>query len=303
MKVFVTGGTGAIGRYVVPALIDAGHEVTALARDDAKAERLEAQGAQVIRVSLFDKDALTHAFAGHDAVANLATAIPPMKEAFRPSAWETNTRIRTEGSTAVVDAALAADVPRLIQESISFMYADQGDQWIDESGAIDAPPGIDATLVAEGNANRFTQAGRIGVVLRFGLFYGPGSSHTDQFLRAARRHIGPLTGRARAYQSSIHLADAAAAVVAALDAPGGRYNVVDDEPMTKKDVAKAIGAAVGKRPWIYLPGRFARLGGKSSSIIMRSNRVRNTKFKDATGWSPRYRSAREGLLAEETMNA
>jgi nucleoside-diphosphate-sugar epimerase len=183
------------------------------------------------------------------------------------------------------------------------MYADGGDAWLDESSELDAPPGIDGGLVAERNANRFTEAGRIGIVLRFGLFYGPGSAHTDQYLRAARRHIGPMTGRARGYQSSIHLADAASAVVAALDAPAGIYNVVDDEPMTKKDVAKAIGAAVGKRPWIYLPGRFTRLGGKSSTIIMRSNRVRNTKFKDATGWSPKYRTAREGLLAKETIDA
>src|SRR2546421_141783 len=100
MRVFVTGGTGAIGRFVIPALVGAGHEVTALARDDAKAARLEREGAHVARVSLFDRDALTKAFAGHDAVANLATAIPPTKEAFKPTAWATNTRIRTEGSAA-----------------------------------------------------------------------------------------------------------------------------------------------------------------------------------------------------------
>jgi nucleoside-diphosphate-sugar epimerase len=307
MKVFVTGGTGAIGRFVIPALIDAGHEVSALARDDAKASSLEAQGTHPVQVSLFDVEGLTAAFAGHDAVANLATSIPPTKAAFKASAWEMNTRIRNEGSTAVVDAALAAVVPRLIQESISFMMADGGDRWLDEDSPVDAPPGIDAGLVAERNAARFTEAGRAGVVLRFGFFYGPGSAQSDEFLRAARRHIGPRAGRPRAYQSSIHLADAASAVVATLEMPvesaSGVYNVVDDEPMTKQAYAKALGEAVGKRPWIYLPGRLTRLVGNSSIVVTRSSRVRNDKFKAATGWSPKYRSARDGLLARDTADA
>jgi nucleoside-diphosphate-sugar epimerase len=303
MRVFVTGGTGAIGRFVIPALVSAGHEVTALARGDAKGAWLEGQGARPVQVSFFDVEALKKEFAGHDAVANLATAIPPTKDAYKAAAWAMNTKIRTEGSKTVVDAALAAGVPRVIQESISFTYPDGGDQWIDETTAIDPPPGIDAVSVAEGNAARFTEAGGTGVVLRFGFFYGPNSAHTEEFLRLARRHIGPMAGSPKAYQSSIHLADAASAVIAALDAPAGVYNVVDDEPMTKKAYAHAVGAAVGKRPWIYVPGRFARLGGKKSEVLTRSHRVSNAKFKAATGWSPAYPSAREGWLAKETIDA
>src|SRR4051794_26388889 len=278
MKVFVTGGTGAIGRFVIPALVGAGHEVSALARDGDKAAWLAGQGAHPVRVSLFDAAELAKAFADHEVVANLATAIPPTKDAVKASAWEANTRIRTEGSRAVVDAALASGVRRLIQESISFTYPDGGDEWLDESVAIDPPRGIDAVAVAEGNAVRVTEAGGTGVVLRFGFFYGPGSAHTDEFVRLARRHIGPVAGRLHAYQSSIHLADAASAVVAALDAPPGIYNIVDDEPLTKKEYAQAVGAAVGKRPWIHLPGRFARLAGKKSDVVSRSHRVSNAKF-------------------------
>jgi nucleoside-diphosphate-sugar epimerase len=303
MKVFVTGGTGAIGRFAVPALHDAGHEVTALARSDEKAAWLERQGAHPVAVSLFDVDALTGAFAGHDAVVNLATAIPRAKDALKASAWEANTRIRTEGSTAVVDAALAAGVPRLVQESIGFTYVDGADTWQDESDPIDLPPGIDAVAVAEANAIRFTDAGRIGIVLRFGYFYGTGSAHTDVFIRLARRHVGPVAGRPQAYQSSIHLADAASAVVAALDGPAGIYNVVDDEPLTNEAYAKAVGAAVGKRPWVHFPGRLAGLAGNKAEVLTRSHRVSNAKFKEATGWSPRYPSAREGWLAKETIDA
>jgi nucleoside-diphosphate-sugar epimerase len=303
MKVFVTGGTGAIGGYVLPALVEAGHEVTALARGEDKAAWVESQGARPARVSLFDTAALTEAFTGHDAVVNLATAIPPTKEAIKASAWETNNRIRTEGSAAVVDAALAAGVDRLVQESISFTYPDGGDVWIDESVAIAPPPGVDAVATAEANANRFSESGHIGIVLRFGFFYGPGSSQTDELVRAARRHVGMVAGRPHAYQSSIHLADAASAVVAALEAPSGVYNVVDDEPLTKRDYARAVCAVFGTKPWVDLPGRFARLGGRKSEVLTRSHRISNAKFKQATGWLPAYPSARDGFRAMEAIDA
>jgi nucleoside-diphosphate-sugar epimerase len=303
MKVFVTGGTGAIGRFVLPALVEAGHEVTALARGAEKAAQIESQGAHAVQPSLFDVDELTKSFDGHDVVANLATAIPATKDALKASAWDTNNRIRTEGSTAVVDAALAAGVDRLIQESISFTYPDSGAAWVDERVAIEPPPGIDAVTVAEGNANRFTEAGRTGIVLRFGLFYGRGSAHTEEFIRLARRHLGPVAGPPHAYQSSIHLADAARAVVAALHAPAGIYNVVDDEPLTKKEYARVVGTAVGARPWIDVPGRLARVAGKKADVLTRSNRVSNAKFKKATGWSPLYTSAREGWEAMELTDA
>jgi nucleoside-diphosphate-sugar epimerase len=297
MKVFVTGATGAIGRFVVPELVRSGHEVTAMARSDEKAVQLEQQGARPARVSLFDEAALKDAFSGLDAVCNLATSIPPMAKATSMKNWSENDRIRREGSTAVVGAALASGVGRLVQESITFTYPDRGAEWIDESIAIDPPPLGAAVAVAEENAARFTREGGVGVVLRFGLFYGPGSEHTDQFLRFGRRHIGPVAGPPGAYQSSIHLEDAAAAVVAALALPAGVYNVTDDEPLTKKAYARAIGAAVGKRPWLTLPGRLVRISGKQSEIMSRSQRVSNAAFKGATDWTPKYPSAREGWEA------
>jgi nucleoside-diphosphate-sugar epimerase len=297
MKVFVTGATGAIGRFVVPELVRSGHEVTAMARSDEKAVQLEQQGARPARVSLFDEAALKDAFSGLDAVCNLATSIPPMAKATSMKNWSENDRIRREGSTAVVGAALASGVGRLVQESITFTYPDRGAEWIDESIAIDPPPLGAAVAVAEENAARFTREGGVGVVLRFGLFYGPGSEHTDQFLRFGRRHIGPVAGPPGAYQSSIHLEDAAAAIVAALALPAGVYNVTDDEPLTKKAYARAIGAAVGKRPWLTLPGRLVRISGKQSEIMSRSQRVSNAAFKGATDWTPKYPSAREGWEA------
>jgi nucleoside-diphosphate-sugar epimerase len=297
MKVFVTGATGAIGRFVVPELVKAGHDVTALARSDDKAAQLEQHGARPARVSLFDAAALKDAFAGVDAVCNLATAIPPLAKAARVKAWSENDRIRREGSGTVVDAALAAGVGRVVQESITFTYPDRGDQWIDESVAIDPPVLGEAVAVAEANTARFTAAGGSGVILRFGVFYGPGSEHTRLMLRAARFHVGAVAGKPAAYQSFIHLHDAATAVVAALELPPGIYDVVDDEPLTKREAAKAIGAAVGKRPWVSFPGRLAAIGGKNGDILMRSQRVSNAKLKAAGDWAPAYASAWDGWKA------
>jgi nucleoside-diphosphate-sugar epimerase len=297
MKVFVTGATGAIGRFAVPELVRAGHEVTALARNGAKGAELEQQGARPVQVSLFDEGALKEVFAGQDAVCNLATAIPSLAKSGATRSWAENDRIRTEGSTAVANAALAAGVKRLVQESITFMYPDRAEEWIGETVALEAPPIGQSVTVAEANAARFTNEGGTGVVLRFGLFYGPGSNHTDQFLMAARRHVGPVAGPGRAFQSSIHLADAGTAVVAALGLPAGTYNVTDDEPLTKRDYTRALGAAVGKKPWFRFPGRLISLGGKKADFLRRSQRVSNASMKAASDWKPKYPSAREGWEA------
>ena len=293
MKVFVTGATGAIGGHVVPALIAAGHQVSALARTPDKAAVLTAQGATPRAVSLFDRAALTEAFEGHDAVANLATAIPSARNFMRPGAWSGNERVRREGSATVAAAVQAAGVPRLVQESITFLYPSCGADWIDEDVAPDPFPLAEANLATEANARAVDNS----VVLRFGLFYGPGSSHTALLLALARRHVALVPGAPEDYLSSVHLADAATAVVAALAAPAGLYNVVDDQPATRREYAAAVGAAAGKRPWLSVPGRGARLAGARAESLTRSQRVRNTRLRAVTGWAPRFPSVRDGLSA------
>ncbi|ANN18087.1 epimerase [Amycolatopsis orientalis] len=297
MKVFVTGGTGAIGGHAVPALVEAGHEVTALARTSGKAAALRAQGAKPVIVSLFDRDALGEVFAGHDAVVNLASALPSMSRFLSAKAWERNKKIRAEGSAAVAGAALEAGVGRLIQESVCMIYPDRGGEWIGEDVPAEHYPLALGNLAAEASANRFTDAGGAGIVLRFGWFYGPGAAHSEQLLGQARRGIGAALGRLDGYVSSIHLADAASAVVAALGVPAGTYNVVDDEPLTKRDFTAALAAAAGKRQWIRGPGRAAALLGDRLTSLTRSVRVSNAAFREASGWAPHYPSAREGWLA------
>jgi nucleoside-diphosphate-sugar epimerase len=300
MKVFVTGGTGAIGRHAVPALVGKGHTVTALARTPEKAAMLTKHGAEPVSVSIFDRAALTAAFSGHDAVVNLTSAIPPMSQFMDTKAWRDNDQVRTEGSAAIVDAAIAAGVERLVQESVSMLYPDRGTEWIDEDVPTDCYPMARANLAAESNAQRFSDAGGTGIVLRFGWFYGPGATHSEQFLAFARRHVCVQMGRPDGYVSSIHVADGGAAVAAALQAPAGTFNIVDDQPLTKREYADALAAAARKTAWLRFPGRAALLLGDRSTSLTRSLRVSNARFKTATGWAPRYPSAREGWAATAT---
>jgi nucleoside-diphosphate-sugar epimerase len=300
MRVFVTGGTGAIGGHTIEALVQQGHTVTALARTPAKAAALTAQGATAVSVSLFDRSALAAAFAGHDAVVNLATAIPPMTRWMSAKAWRNNDRVRTEGSAAVVDAALAAGVGRVVQESVSMLYRDQGARWVDEEAPVDRYPMALGNLAAEANAHRFSQAGGTGIVMRFGWFHGPGAAHSEQLFALARRHLGLVLGPPDSYVSSIQMADAAAAVAAALHAPAGTFNIVDDQPLTKREYAEALARAAGTTMWLRGPGRAGLLFGDRLTSLTRSLRVSNARFRTATGWAPRYPSAREGWIATAT---
>ena len=294
MRVFVTGGTGAVGTRAVPSMVAAGHDVTAMARSSEKARALADQGARPMMVSLFDRPGLTAAIAGHDAVVNLATALPSTASFVRQSAWRECERVRTEGSASVVRACLDADVPQLIQESVAMLYRDGGSEWIDEDHPVDHYPITRGNHAAEANAARFAADGGRSVVLRFGLFYGIGAAHSEQIVALARNHIGFVPGPRGSFMSSIHVADAGDAVAAALACPGGTYNVVDDEPLTKDQHAQACADATGAAAWIKGPGRLGLLLGDRLTSMTRSIRASNARFRDAANWQPRYPSVREG---------
>ena len=293
MKVFVAGATGVLGRRAVAQLVAVGHDVTGVARTPAKAALLRRLGATPVTVDLFDPAALKDAVAGHDAVLNLATHIPPMTKAAMPGAWSENDRIRTEASRNLVDGALAAGATRYVQESICFPYTDRGAEWIDEDTPLDLPSFARSTSDAEAQAARFTDSGGTGVVLRFGQFHAAESAHTIDMLRAARARLSPSFGDPEGYVPTIHADDAASAVVAALGAPAGVYNVVDDEPVSRREHGRSLARALGVKPPRHLPAAAAKVGGSKTALLARSQRVSNAKFKQATGWAPEYPSVRE----------
>lgn len=154
---------------------------------------------------MFDAPGLTGAPSRQDAVVNLASAMPSTLQFVRVGAWRDTQRIRTEGSANVVDAAMPADVGVLVQESVAMLYTDHGDAWVDEQAAVDRYPMASGNHAAEASANRFSTAGRTGIILRFGFFYGPGARHSEQFLAMARLGVVPVLGHPDRFLSSIHL--------------------------------------------------------------------------------------------------
>ena len=292
MRVFVAGATGVAGRRAVARLLAAGHEVTGLARSAEKAAELAALGARAAEVSLFDREPLAAAVAGNDAVVNLATHIPPPAQMARPSAWNENERIRRDGSANLVDAAIAAGATVYVQESIAFLYGEHGDDWIDAASTpLSDARFAGAIETAERNAARFTEHGGRGVVLRLGRFYAPESEQTATTMRAARRGFLMDVGRRESYVPMIDADDVATAVVAALDAPAGTYDVVDDEPLTRAGHADVLAASVGRRRLWHAPGWAVP---RSGEFLAASQRVSNARFKDATGWRPLSPSVRVG---------
>jgi nucleoside-diphosphate-sugar epimerase len=294
MKVFLVGATGVVGQRAVDRLVAAGHDVSGLARSDAKADQLRAQGAVPVQVDLFDADAVRRATASHDAIVNLATHIPPASKSARRKAWAENDRIRTEGSRILADAAIANGARRYVQESIAFLYADQGDRWITEDGPrMDSPftPAVDA---AEANDARVTEHGGAGVVLRFGMFVAPDSGHIVDVMKFARWGWFAIPGPADAYQSNIHADDAADAVLAALGVAPGVYNVVDDEPVTRAELAAVLAPTVGRRRLRLLPRWVSKLAAARVPNLVVSQRVSNERFKAASGWTPAHPTMREG---------
>ena len=293
MRVFVAGSTGVLGHRAVSALVAAGHQVTAVVRSPAKAVFARSLGATPVEVSIFDPDALRAAVAGHDAVCNLATHIPPLSRAADPRAWEENTRIRTEGSHNLVDAALAANATVYVQESIAFLYGDHGDELVDAaSRPITDNRFAEPVRAAEAETKRFADAGGRAIVLRFGMFLAPDSEQMVTMARSARRGLSLAPGDANGFFPSIHADDAANAVVAALAAPTGTYDVVDDEPLRRGDQRAALAAAVGRR-------RLVRMRAPKTIVgpLGDSQRVSNQRFREATSWSPSFPSIRDGWPA------
>ena len=298
MKIFITGATGVVGRRAIPLLAARGHAITALVRQTSQSPSLVHDKLVLVNVDLFDRDALKRAVAGHDAVVNLATHIPPAawKMLFRPF-WRLNDRIRREGAANVAAAALEGGATTLIQESFAPVYPDSGDRWIGEDTPLEPVAYNMSVLDAETAAASFSGDGRAGIVLRFAGFYGPDAIQVESYVDALRRGWAALPGDPDAYISSISHDDAASAVVAALDAPAGAYNVTDDEPVTRRVFFRTLAERLGLKTPRFPPSWVTPLLGSAGRLMRRSLRISNYKLKDATGWAPRYASVREGFAA------
>jgi nucleoside-diphosphate-sugar epimerase len=283
-QIVITGSTGVIGQRAVREVLAAGHRVTGVTRSSRGRATLESLGASAVEADVFDEASLRSAFDGADAVVNVLTHVPSPDRMADPSAWEENDRLRSEASAAIARAAQAAGVPRLVQESIAFVYADGGDAWLDEDAPVADGGVATAPLIAERNARELFAGD--SVVLRFGQLIGPDSQSTQATLEAARGGASIAPGPPGAYRPTLWLDDTATAIAAALRAPGGTYNVADTAPATNAEIDAALATAVGLQALRPATPQDVPQG--------RSLRLSNRRLREATGWAPSIRAGIDG---------
>lgn len=284
VRVVVSGGTGVIGRAAVRSLLAAGHDVEVLSRSADNAALIERLGARPRTADLFDVDSLEAAYAGAEAVVNLASHVPVGYSAAWPAAWRQNDALRTEAVANVVRAARAAGVRRLVQQSVSYLYADKGDAWIREQDPIEITPATEPPAVGESHVLDFGSSSRAGVVLRFGTIVGD-DPMTRFMLKAAanKRPVG--IGRPESWTHLVHTDDLGAAIVAALHAPRGVYNV-GAEPVLRSEVVEGYAKAAGVDGGAFMGPVLRKLAGPRIEPLTRSLRVSSDHFSAQTGWAP-----------------
>jgi nucleoside-diphosphate-sugar epimerase len=268
----------------VRSLVSAGHEVDVVSRSRENTELIEQMGAKSRPGSLFAAASLEPIYAGADAVVNLATHIPVGYAAAWSSAWRLNDALRTTAVANVVSAARAAGVRRVVQESVSFVYADHGDGWITEQDPIEITRATEPAAVGESHVLDFRSSSRVGVVLRFGQIVGD-DDLTRFLLKAAanRRPVG--VGRPDQWSHLVHTDDLGPAVLAALHAPSGVYNV-GAEPVLRRDLADGYAQAAGAGTGSFLGPVLRRLAGPRIEPLTRALRVSSALFSAQTGWRP-----------------
>lgn len=281
VKVFLTGASGVVGRSAMTALVAAGHDVVGLARSEESARIIVAHGARPHAGSIFEVDSLVSGMRGSDAVLNFLGAAPSGASRFRPGAWRAHDRIRAHGADVVARAAAQAGVPRLVQQSLSAVYADGGDDWIDEHDLVDVTSAAEPLMVAEDHATGFQGT---SVVLRLGLLLGP-EPMTRWWIRRARAGHPTGIGAPHGWTHVVHPDDVGSAAVHALTAPAGVYNV-GAEPLRREELAEAFAIAGERRGARFHGPAMHRILGPRLEMFTRSQRVSSQRFSDLTGWYP-----------------
>jgi len=306
MRVFVAGASGAIGRPLVRRLVAAGHEVTGMTRRRERAEEIRAAGAAAVVCDAFEAEALVRAVgeAAPEVVVNQLTSLPDKYNPRRRSFYAGTDKVRREGGRNLIEAARAAGARRFVTQSIAFLYAPEGD-WVKSEDArpfTDAPGHFGSAVEAmlEHEREAVSTPDLEGLVLRYGQFYGPGTYYAaDGHLgREVRRRRFPIVGPGTGTFSFLHVDDAAAATIAALDhgAPGV-YNVVDDEPAPLHEWLPVYAEALGARPPRRVPVWPAKLvaGSSVAAMAVELRGASNAKARRELGWEPRYPSWRDAL--------
>ena len=308
MKVLVAGATGALGRQLVPRLVAAGHDVSGMTRRPDRAGAVRGLGAAPVIADALDPDAVARAVAeaAPDVIVHQLTALSGSLDLrhFDRSFAPTN-RLRTEATDHLLAAGRAAGVRRFVVQSFAgWPFARSGGPVKSEDDPLDPQPAaaMRSTLDAIRHLERAVVGARWteGVVLRYGGFYGPGTSmaRDGEHLRQIRRRRYPVVGDGAGVWSFIHIEDAAEATVAAV-ARGRRgiYHIVDDEPAAVAEWLPAVADALGAKPPHRVPRAVGRLlAGEAAAVMMTEVRgASNAKAKRELGWRPAHASWRDGF--------
>jgi nucleoside-diphosphate-sugar epimerase len=285
-NIAVLGGNGVYARHLIPRLIAAGHRVRAVVRRPEAAGIARDSGAEIRTGDIFDTASMAAAFKGCDIAINLATSLPG------PSGrgdFAANDKLRVDGAPNFVAACRQAGVARVIQQSISFLNASGSADWSDEDHRYAPPTETIATKAmdaAEAMEATIRASDLDWIILRGGLFYGPGTGFDERWFAGAAAGKLKVPGDGSDYVSLVHIADMAAATVAAVDRWPSRQTLIvcDDAPAPWREVFGFIATSLGQ------PEPAA--GGAAG---FPSFRLRNARAKAALGWQPFYRSFREGL--------
>lgn len=309
MKVLVAGATGAMGRQLVPRLVAAGHEVVGMTRSDSKQATLSELGATPVVADALDPDQIANAVgtAQPDVIVHQLTAIAALDMRRFDRDFALTNRLRTEATDHLLSAGRAVGVRRFVAQSFtSWPYARTGGLIKDEEDPLDLTP---AREMRESLAAiRHLEAAVIGadwtegIVLRYGFFYGPGTSLSrggEQFEMIRKRKF-PLVGNGAGVWSFIHIADAAeATVTAAAHGERGIYNVVDDDPAPVAEWLPLLADKLrAPKPW-RVPRFVGRLvAGQAGAVMMTEVRgASNAKAKRELGWQPVHPSWRQGFTS------
>ncbi len=302
MRVFVAGASGAIGTRLVPQLVERGDEVIGTFRSPEGGERLRALGADPVMLDLLDARAVLEAVleSRAEAIVHQATALAGrgFSRKLDRTFAQTN-RLRTEGTDALLAAAREAGVRRFVAQSFApYRYAREGGMVKTEDDPLDPTPapGTQRTFAAMAHVDQaVTEAG--GTALRYGGFYGDAG---NSLLMPVRKRLFPIIGNGEGVTSFVHLDDAAAATVLALEHDGpGIYNIVDDDPAPLREWLPVLANVLGAKSPRHIPAWLARLIAGEDAVNMgtQTRGASNARAKRELGWTLRYPSWREGFVA------
>lgn len=309
MRVFVAGATGAIGKQLVPRLVAAGHQVHGMTRSESRQALLSELGAVPVVADALNRDQVAEAVARArpEVMVHQLTAIGSLDPRHFDRDFAVTNRLRTEGTDHLLAAGQAVGVSRFVAQSYgAWPYVRTGGPVKTEEDPLDPTPAREMrqTLAAIRHLEQAVLGAQWteGIVLRYGAFYGPGTSMAPdgEQSQMIRRRKFPLVGNGAGVWSFIHVADAADATVAAI-AHGSRgiYNVVDDDPAPVSEWLPALASELGAKPPMRVPRFVGRLFGGEVSVVMMTDArgASNAKAKRELGWAPAHPSWRQGFTA------